>query len=41
MLGVERKVMYSVAKAAVIQYSRCLAVQLRPHDVGVNVIAPA
>ena len=28
------------AKAAVIEYSRCLAVQMRPYNVPVNVIAP-
>jgi 3-oxoacyl-[acyl-carrier protein] reductase len=31
---------YATAKAAVIHYSRCLAVQLRPFNVPVNVIAP-
>lgn len=33
-------VIYAAAKAAVHHYSRCLAVQLRPYDVLVNVIAP-
>ena len=28
------------AKAAVIEYSRCLAALLRPYDVCVNVVAP-
>ena len=32
--------MYATAKAAVVEYSRCLAVQLRPYNVPVNVIAP-
>jgi 3-oxoacyl-[acyl-carrier protein] reductase len=31
---------YATAKAAVIHYTRCLAVQLRPYDVTVNVISP-
>jgi 3-oxoacyl-[acyl-carrier protein] reductase len=31
---------YATAKAAVIAYSRCLAVQLRPHNIPVNVVAP-
>jgi 3-oxoacyl-[acyl-carrier protein] reductase len=31
---------YSVAKAAVHEYTRCLAVQLRPFNVPVNCIAP-
>ena len=31
---------YSTAKAAVHEYSRCLAAMLRPYDVRVNVVAP-
>lgn len=31
---------YSVAKAAVHEYTRCLAAQLRPHDIPVNCVAP-
>ncbi|HEX9016208.1 MAG TPA: SDR family oxidoreductase [Chloroflexota bacterium] len=31
---------YATSKAAVSEYSRCLAVQLRPYDVAVNVVAP-
>jgi 3-oxoacyl-[acyl-carrier protein] reductase len=31
---------YAVAKAAVHEYTRCLAVQLRPHNVAVNCVAP-
>jgi|TARA_Y100000310_G_scaffold233887_2_gene236771 3-oxoacyl-[acyl-carrier protein] reductase len=34
------EVSYSVAKAAVHEYTRCLAGQLRPHGVYANVIAP-
>ncbi|MDA8218836.1 MAG: SDR family oxidoreductase [Dehalococcoidales bacterium] len=33
-------VIYAAAKAAVAEYSRCLAMQLRPYDVAVNVVAP-
>ena len=33
-------VIYAAAKAAVHEYSRCLAMQLRPFDVAVNVVAP-
>jgi 3-oxoacyl-[acyl-carrier protein] reductase len=32
--------MYSVAKAAVHEYTRCLAVQMRPYNVPVNCVAP-
>ena len=39
LLGVPNKVMYSVAKV-VVEYTRCLAVQLAPYDVNVNVVAP-
>ena len=38
--GVANGSMYATAKAAVIEYSRCLAVQLRPYNVPVNVVAP-
>jgi 3-oxoacyl-[acyl-carrier protein] reductase len=38
--GVANGAMYATAKAAVIEYSRCLAVQLRPYNVPVNVVAP-
>lgn len=31
---------YATAKAAVAHYSRCLAEQMRPYDVTVNVVAP-
>jgi 3-oxoacyl-[acyl-carrier protein] reductase len=31
---------YATAKAAVHEYTRCLAVQLRPYDVSVNCVAP-
>jgi 3-oxoacyl-[acyl-carrier protein] reductase len=32
--------MYGVAKAAVHEYTRCLAEQLRPYNVPVNCVAP-
>jgi 3-oxoacyl-[acyl-carrier protein] reductase len=38
--GVTSGSIYATAKAAVLEYSRCLAVQMRPYDVAVNVIAP-
>jgi 3-oxoacyl-[acyl-carrier protein] reductase len=40
LFGTAQRAMYATAKAAVIEYTRCLAAQLRPHDVGVNVVAP-
>ena len=38
--GHAREVVYGVAKAAVHEYTRCLAAQLRPDGVYVNAIAP-
>ncbi len=38
--AVSTGVIYATAKAAVAEYSRCLALQLRPYDVAVNVVAP-
>ena len=32
--------MYAVAKAAVHEYTRCLAEQLRPYNIPVNCVAP-
>lgn len=40
LFGTAQRAMYATAKAAVIEYTRCLAAQLRPHDVGVNCVAP-
>jgi 3-oxoacyl-[acyl-carrier protein] reductase len=40
LVGNESEAIYSTAKAAVHEYSRCLAALLRPYDVRVNVIAP-
>lgn len=38
--GRAQGVIYATAKAAVHHYSRCLADQLRPHNVRVNTVAP-
>jgi 3-oxoacyl-[acyl-carrier protein] reductase len=38
--GNENGAIYSTAKAAVVEYTRCLAVQLRPHNITVNSLAP-
>jgi len=38
--GTEQQAIYCTAKAAVHEYSRCLARLLRPYDVAVNVVAP-
>ena len=38
--GRDDGVIYSVAKAGVHAYTRCLAVQLRPYNIPVNCIAP-
>jgi 3-oxoacyl-[acyl-carrier protein] reductase len=38
--GREYAVIYATAKAAVHEYTRCLAAQLRPYNVNVNVVAP-
>ncbi len=40
LFGRSQGVIYATAKAAVHEYSRCLADQLRPHNVTVNVVAP-
>jgi 3-oxoacyl-[acyl-carrier protein] reductase len=38
--GREEGAIYAVAKAAVHEYTRCLAVQLRAHNIPVNCVAP-
>ena len=40
LTGIPGSTIYAASKAAVHEYSRCLAVQLRPHDINVNVVAP-
>lgn len=40
LTGIPGSVIYASAKAAMHEYSRCLAVQLRPYDITVNVVAP-
>jgi 3-oxoacyl-[acyl-carrier protein] reductase len=40
LVGNEHEAIYSTAKAAVHEYSRCLAALLRPYNVRVNVVAP-
>jgi NAD(P)-dependent dehydrogenase (short-subunit alcohol dehydrogenase family) len=39
-VGVEGGVIYAVAKAAVLHWTRCLAVDLRPYGVRVNAVSP-
>jgi 3-oxoacyl-[acyl-carrier protein] reductase len=38
--GIKESVIYATAKAAVHEYTRCLAVMLRPYNVTVNAVAP-
>jgi 3-oxoacyl-[acyl-carrier protein] reductase len=40
LAGNKSEAIYATAKAAVHEYTRCLAAQLRPHNVYVNAIAP-
>jgi 3-oxoacyl-[acyl-carrier protein] reductase len=40
LVGLEQSAIYATAKAAVHEYTRCLAVLLRPHNVTANAIAP-
>ncbi len=39
-LGRENGAIYATSKAAVVHYTRCLAVELRSHNITVNSIAP-
>ncbi|WP_116091691.1 SDR family NAD(P)-dependent oxidoreductase [Sphingomonas crusticola] len=38
--GVSPEVVYGCAKAAIVHYTRCLALEMRPHGVRVNVVSP-
>ena len=38
--GVANQAIYATAKAGLVEYTRCLAVQLREYNVPVNVVAP-
>ena len=38
--GKQTSAIYATAKAAVHEYTRCLALRLRPHNIRVNAIAP-
>ncbi len=40
-MPVETGIIYAAAKAGIVQYTRCLAEELRPYDVNVNCISPA
>ncbi|HSB82332.1 MAG TPA: SDR family oxidoreductase, partial [Candidatus Methylomirabilis sp.] len=40
LVGLDQEAIYATAKAAVHEYTRCLAVMLRPHNVTANAIAP-
>ena len=40
LMGMAESAIYGTAKAAVHEYTRCLAAMLRPYDVRVNAIAP-
>ncbi len=40
LIGLDQGAIYATAKAAVHEYTRCLAVMLRPHNVTANVVAP-
>jgi 3-oxoacyl-[acyl-carrier protein] reductase len=40
LAGVAESAIYATAKAAVHEYTRCLAAMLRPHGVRANVVAP-
>ncbi len=40
LLGAKESAIYATAKAAVHEYTRCLAVMLRPYNVTVNAVAP-
>jgi NAD(P)-dependent dehydrogenase (short-subunit alcohol dehydrogenase family) len=39
-IGVSPEVVYGCAKAAILHYTRCLALEMRPHGVRVNAVSP-
>jgi 3-oxoacyl-[acyl-carrier protein] reductase len=39
-MGVSPEVIYACAKAAILHYTRCLALEMRPHGVRVNAVSP-
>jgi NAD(P)-dependent dehydrogenase (short-subunit alcohol dehydrogenase family) len=39
-LGTSPEAVYSTIKAAIVHYTRCLAVETRPHNVRVNCVSP-
>ncbi|HWJ69544.1 MAG TPA: SDR family oxidoreductase [Sphingobium sp.] len=39
-MGVASEVIYGCAKAAILHYTRCLAMEMRPHGVRVNAVSP-
>jgi NAD(P)-dependent dehydrogenase (short-subunit alcohol dehydrogenase family) len=39
-MGVSPEVIYGCAKAAIVHYTRCLALEMRPHGVRVNAVSP-
>jgi 3-oxoacyl-[acyl-carrier protein] reductase len=39
-IGVSPEVVYGCAKAAIVHYTRCLALEMRPHGVRINAISP-
>lgn len=38
--GISPEVIYSTIKAAIVHFTRCLASELRPHGIRVNVVSP-
>lgn len=39
-IGVSPEVVYGCAKAAILHYTRCLALEMRPHGVRINAVSP-
>ena len=40
LVGIPHTVIYATAKAGMHEYTRCLAVQMRPYNIAVNAVAP-